>query len=459
MKANRNRGWRYWRNLSVFSLTSIFIGLLFFQYLGVPFCLSYGYAHPKRAALCCITPADWGLKYEDVSFTTRDGLTLRGWYLPSQNKAAVILTHGIAANRVAVLDPALMLARNGFGVLLFDLRAHGESDSDLLPYGGNEAEDVRGAAAYLQTRADVDPGRIGAMGLSLGAQVSILGAGRDEAIKAVVADGPGATTFEDWPPPQTVGDWLYVPFDLVFYQMLPWRMGVSHPVSVQTAIAQIAPRPILVISGGAEQNMMQHHYAAAREFLDYVAILKGVADGRARRQQIDEVLELVRLTEAAARRLKTYSGGMKRRVGIAQALLGSPKLLIVDEPKVGLDPEERVRLRNLLGDVATRATVILSTHIVEDISQSCNDLAVINHGQVLFRGSPRDLIAKTRGQVWNIVTASERPNGGLSVVSTLQSQDGVQYRVLGTPGTQYEAKPVEPSLEDGYIWLMQQSRE
>ncbi len=215
---------------------------------------------------------------------------------------------------------------------------------------------------------------------------------------------------------------------------------------------------VKALLGYLPQELGLYPDLTAREFLDYVAILKGVTDARARRQQIDEVLDMGRLSDVADRRLKTYSGGMKRRVGIAQALLGAPRLLIVDEPTVGLDPEERVRLRNLLGDLATRATVILSTHIVEDISQSCNDLAVINLGQVLYRGSPRDLIAQTRGQVWHIVTAGERPDGGLSVVSTLQLQDGVQYRVLGTPGASYDAKPVEPSLEDGYIWLMQQSR-
>jgi ABC-type multidrug transport system ATPase subunit len=216
---------------------------------------------------------------------------------------------------------------------------------------------------------------------------------------------------------------------------------------------------VKAVLGYLPQELGLYPDLSAREFLDYVAILKGVTQARVRRQQIGEVLEVVRLSDVADRRLKTYSGGMKRRVGVAQALLGEPKLLIVDEPTVGLDPEERVRLRNLLSDVAGRATVILSTHIVEDISQSCNDLAVIDHGRVRFRGSPRDLIAKTRGQVWHIVTAGERPDGGLSVVSTLQLQDGVQFRVLGAPGAQYRAQPVEPSLEDGYIWLMQQSRE
>jgi ABC-type multidrug transport system ATPase subunit len=194
----------------------------------------------------------------------------------------------------------------------------------------------------------------------------------------------------------------------------------------------------------------------AREFLDYVAILKGITDRQARRQQIDELLDVVGLSGEAGRRLKGYSGGMKRRVGIAQALLGQPKLLIVDEPTSGLDPEERVRLRNLLADMALRCTVILSTHIVEDISQSCNDLAVIDKGQVVFRGAPADLIQEARGKVWNVTTTGDRPDAGLSVVSTLQLREGVQYRVIGEPGPEYDAEPIAPSLEDGYIWLMRQ---
>ena len=196
----------------------------------------------------------------------------------------------------------------------------------------------------------------------------------------------------------------------------------------------------------------------AEEFLDYIAILKGVTDPNARRRQIAELLERVRLSDGARRKLKTYSGGMKRRVGIAQALLGEPKLLIVDEPTAGLDPEERVRLRNLLADTASRCTVILSTHIVEDVSHSCNDLAVIDQGRVVYRGSPRDLIGQARSHVWMIKTAGERPDSGLLVVSTLQQIDGVQYRVVGDPPPHYRAAPADPSLEDGYIWLMGQQR-
>lgn len=195
------------------------------------------------------------------------------------------------------------------------------------------------------------------------------------------------------------------------------------------------------------------------EFLDYMAILKGIRNRQVRRQQVDAVLEKVRLSEVAHRQIKTYSGGMRRRIGIAQALLGHPDLLIVDEPTVGLDPEERVHLRNILADMAQTSTIILSTHIVEDINQSCNDLVVILKGQILFRGSPQAMIAHVRGKVWHIVTNGERPDHGLSVVSTLQVQQGVQYRVIGEPDPVYSAVSVEPSLEDGYMWLTRHAQQ
>lgn len=197
---------------------------------------------------------------------------------------------------------------------------------------------------------------------------------------------------------------------------------------------------------------------SALEFLEYVALLKGVTNKVDRKKQLEEILELAGLTQDARRRLRTYSGGMKRRVGIAQALLGRPQLLIVDEPTSGLDPEERVRLRNLLAEMSAHCTVILSTHIIEDVGQSCNDLAVINLGQVLFRGSPGALIAQARGHVWNLATSGERPDASLTVVSTMQLENRVEYRVVGNPLGTSKAISVEPSLEDGYIWLMQQSR-
>jgi ABC-2 type transport system ATP-binding protein len=208
--------------------------------------------------------------------------------------------------------------------------------------------------------------------------------------------------------------------------------------------------------GYLPQDLGLYPNLSGREFLDYIAILKGMTDTKLRKQQISQLLEEVRLIDVADRRLKTYSGGMKRRIGIAQALLGNPKLLIVDEPTVGLDPEERVRFRNLLSGMASRCTVILSTHIIEDISHSCNALAVISQGRVVFHGSPRDLVGNARGHIFTIKTQGEQPNHGLIVVSTLQMQDGVQFRVLGNPNGYTDAVQVEPSLEDGYIWLMRQ---
>jgi ABC-2 type transport system ATP-binding protein len=207
--------------------------------------------------------------------------------------------------------------------------------------------------------------------------------------------------------------------------------------------------------GYLPQELGLYPNLSGREFLDYIAVLKGVGDKRERMQQIGEILDMVRLNDAADRKLRTYSGGMKRRIGIAQALIGKPKLLIVDEPTAGLDPEERVRFRNMLADMAARCTVILSTHVIEDISHSCNDLAIIREGSVLFRGKPSELIGRARGKVWSVFTNGERPDGSVTVVSTLQLQEGVQYRVLGLPDGRYQARPVEPSLEDGYMLAME----
>jgi ABC-2 type transport system ATP-binding protein len=196
----------------------------------------------------------------------------------------------------------------------------------------------------------------------------------------------------------------------------------------------------------------------AFEFMEYVAILKGMSDKIERRKQLTELIETVGLSGEIKRRLRTFSGGMKRRIGIAQALLGHPQLLIVDEPTAGLDPQERVRLRNLLSEMAGRCTVILSTHIIEDISQSCNDMAILNHGQVLFHGSPRGLIDNVRGKVWNVITNGSKPAGSAEIVSSMQMSSGTQYRLVGDQPEENVGTAAEPSMEDGYIWLMQQNQ-
>lgn len=196
----------------------------------------------------------------------------------------------------------------------------------------------------------------------------------------------------------------------------------------------------------------------AREFLDYIAILKGLRNRARRQQRIEELLEIVSLTQVAQRKLKTYSGGMKRRIGIAQALLNDPKLLIVDEPTAGLDPEERIRFRNLLSDLGGNRTVLLSTHIVEDIAQTCQRLAMLKGGRVIFQGTTIDVMCEAQGKVWLITTSGEKPEGNFTVVATLNMGASVQYRVVGELSPRAGAIPVEPSLEDGYVWFMREQR-
>lgn len=200
---------------------------------------------------------------------------------------------------------------------------------------------------------------------------------------------------------------------------------------------------------------------SAYEFLDYIGILKGLQDRKSRQQRVSLLLETVALSDVAHRKLKTFSGGMKRRVGIAQALLNDPQLLIVDEPTAGLDPEERIRFRNLLTTLAGDRTVLLSTHIVEDIAQTSQNLAVMRSGQVIFQGTTAQLISEARGHVWMITTQGDRPEGDCSIVSILPMGASTQYRVVGEERpVSHQAQFAEPTLEDGYVWLMhgQQAR-
>lgn len=205
--------------------------------------------------------------------------------------------------------------------------------------------------------------------------------------------------------------------------------------------------------GYLPQDVGMYPDLSVYEFLDYMAILKYLTDYKARQRRIKELLERLNLAEVSSRKIKALSGGIKRRVGIAQALLNDPKLLIVDEPTAGLDPEERIRFRNLLTELARDRTVLLSTHIVEDVARACNRVAVMNEGHISFCGTTSELIQKAKGNVWDITTGGAAPCGDINVVSTMDLGNRVQYRVVGTPSTADGAVPVEPSLEDGYIWL------
>jgi ABC-2 type transport system ATP-binding protein len=210
--------------------------------------------------------------------------------------------------------------------------------------------------------------------------------------------------------------------------------------------------------GYLPQDLGLYPDLSAREFLDYIGILKGMNDREDRQERVEELLEVVALRNVGGRKLKTFSGGMKRRVGIAQALMNDPKLLIVDEPTAGLDPEERIRFRNLLSELAGERTVLLSTHIVEDIAQTCRNLAIMNNGRVIFQGTTSDLIQEAEGKVWTITTDGIKPNGDFTVVSTLNMGATIQYRVVGDITARAGAVPTPPSLEDSYVWLMREKR-
>lgn len=251
-------------------LKLLLFGLILFYILGTvgyAYVAAAAYTRPAQRTLCCTTPADDDFAYENVTLTTHDSLRLYGWYIPSQNGAAVILLHGLGGSRLGSMDPARMLARQGYGVLLYDQRASGESEGDMLSWGWRDVADVPSAVSYLQNRADVDDHRIGVWGCSTGAEIAIAAAAQIEAIQAVAADAPYYTTARDMPPPATLQDWLGLPFYPLFIKIMEWRTGAAAPAPLNEAITRIAPRPLLLISAGDEfeRRQVQHHYDQAHE--------------------------------------------------------------------------------------------------------------------------------------------------------------------------------------------------
>jgi len=195
------------------------------------------------------------------------------------------------------------------------------------------------------------------------------------------------------------------------------------------------------------------------EFLDYAAGLSGITSKKQRSEKVDEWLEKVGLFDVRDRKANKLSGGMKRRLGIAQALIGDPKIIIVDEPTTGLDPEERIRFRNILSDISQRdVIIILSTHIVGDISSICQDLALLNKGSVEFKGSPEELINKTKGHVWQITTSGfeyEMLKEKYAIISTIPSEEGWEVQLVGDKIEAKNAVEVEPDLEHAYVYFME----
>ena len=217
-----------------------------------------------------------------------------------------------------------------------------------------------------------------------------------------------------------------------------------------------SPDRMRAVLGYLPQDFGVYPNLNAVEFLEYMAAIKGLDSASAKRR-IDELLQVVNLPEAAKRPLGGYSGGMKQRVGIAQALLNDPQLLIVDEPTVGLDPEERVRFRNLLSDLSGERIVILSTHIVSDVEATATHIALVNKGHLLCESAPEDLLRELEGKVWEwVVSSDDLPalKQKHIVSGTIRKSNGVQVRVVSGEPPQASARSVSPNLEDAYLYFI-----
>ncbi len=215
-----------------------------------------------------------------------------------------------------------------------------------------------------------------------------------------------------------------------------------------------SPDSVRTVLGYLPQDFGVYPNLDAVEFLGYLAAAKGL-DGATARRRIDELLQLVNLTEVRDRPIGKFSGGMKQRVGIAQALLNDPRLLIVDEPTGGLDPEERVRFRNLLSDLSGERIVILSTHIVSDVEAVATDIAIIRGGRLVARDTPEALLRTVDGSVWEWTI----PGGELAAVKqahlvsgTMRRSDGVRARVISRERPHPSAQAAPPTLEDAYLF-------
>ncbi|MDH4157292.1 MAG: ABC transporter ATP-binding protein [candidate division Zixibacteria bacterium] len=235
---------------------------------------------------------------------------------------------------------------------------------------------------------------------------------------------------------------------------------VTRPTSgmVRWAGVDIAENPNEVrrVIGYLPQDFGVYPNLTALEFLRYMAAIKGIG-WRIARRRIDELLELVDLTHVRRRSLGTFSGGMKQRVGIAQALLNDPRLLIVDEPTVGLDPEGRVQFRNLLSDLSGERIVILSTHIVSDVEAAATEIALISKGRLLRHATPEELLRLVEGKTWECVIPSDDLMAFRKrylVSTTIRRGDGVHARVVADAPPDGGARRLAPSLEDAYLYCI-----
>lgn len=201
----------------------------------------------------------------------------------------------------------------------------------------------------------------------------------------------------------------------------------------------------------------------AYEFLDYIAKLNYIDNKKKRKELIYEILEKVNLIDSKNKKIGGFSGGMKRRIGIAQAIIKDPKVLIVDEPTAGLDPEERIRFRTMLVELSESKIVILSTHIVEDISASCEQMAFLQNGTMRYDGTPVDFVTEVDGKVWEILVTNKKEvlhiKNNYLIISMRQTREGTHIRVMADKiESGLNVKRAVPNLEDAYIYFMEVDR-
>ncbi len=235
-------------------------------------------------------------------------------------------------------------------------------------------------------------------------------------------------------------------------------LPTSGRVTVQGYDVVDKPHLVRSLIGYVPQEYALYSHLTAWEFLDYMGTLSGV---QRIRQQVERVLAQVGLLTVARRRLNNFSGGMKQRVVIAQALLHSPQVLLVDEPTAGLDPVERVKFRNLLAELGRERTILLSTHIVEDVSATCKQMAVLHEGCIAYQGSVEDLVALAKGRVWKATIHTDEWNyfrDAHYVISSRPAEQSslIEVRFLKRNSQPTSnAEPVSPTIEDAYLSLIQ----
>ena len=207
--------------------------------------------------------------------------------------------------------------------------------------------------------------------------------------------------------------------------------------------------------GYLPQDFAMYPSLTVYEAMDYLAILSGVNNGVKRKEIIVKLLEQVHLENSHKKKVKALSGGMNRRLGIAAALINNPRILIVDEPTAGLDPEQRIRFRNLLRDFSEDRTVILSTHIVEDVEFTCENLAILNQGNLLYNGKVKELLDKAEGKVWSLMLNKneiDKYRKEYMLISTVSEGEYIKAKIISEEKPFLDAISIKPTIEDAYMY-------